>query len=562
MPKFGNIAIKMNIPYSVRRSIRQQTALFPGKWPCRPQDNRDQRYMRFFSLPRPAFLVACTIALTVIAAVLVLGKGLGDADGYLTRDSSSYLELAENLIAGNGVTVLNTGAGVAASERFATWPIGYPGFIALVSGITGVSTFLASKLINIGFLVLAVLAVVRGFGRDGPILALLLLTGGTLEIFAFSWSEAPFIALMVLFALALARVMPSGAPLKAGQLFWLCLLAFALFLTRYIGLFALAPLLVVALLKLRNHDLRPALLLAGTAGVAGALALAYLLYNSAATGHATGIPRPAAMETHADLLSALGIALVRELVLPIPYWVATDIKHNAILGLVLIFILALTVLAARMPSEDPAPATRARAQAFLLVGGFYLASMIALRWISFFDPFGYRLLGPGTVIVLIGIFAGLLAYRPSLRAPVFLGLLGMVALSLVVHAMMLRSNTVPGGYAAGVDTRAAAYVDLPPGAIVLYGLRHLRYQRADVHLFNPNRHSDMGEDDPIDVLMAELDPSRPVYLELGRWALEAEETAPSQALRDFITTCERESYLHQIVQEAGIWKCIALSKSP
>lgn len=518
--------------------------------------------MRFFNLPRPAFLVAFTIALTVIAAVLVLGKGLGDADGYLTRDSSSYLELAENLIAGKGATVLNTGAGLAGSAHFATWPLGYPGLIALVSGITGVSTFLASKLINIGFLMLAVLAVIRGFGRDGPILALLLLTGGTLEIFAFSWSEAPFIALMVLFALALARVMPPGAPIKAGQLLWLCLLVFALFLTRYIGLFALAPLLVVALFKLRDHDLRPAVLLAGTAGVAGALALAYLMYNHAMTGHATGIPRPAAMETHAELISELGIAVLREVVLPIPYWVGTDIKHNAILALVLVFALGLALLAMRRDPKDPSPTTRARAQAFLLVGGFYLAGMIVLRWTSFFDPFGYRLLGPGTVIVLIGVFAGLLAYRPTLRGPVLIGLAGMATLSLAVHAMMLRGNAAPGGYQAGAETRAEAYAALPPGAIVLYGLRHLRYQRPDVHLFNPNRHSDMGEEDPVDVLMAELDPSRPVYLELARWALEAEETAPSQALRDLITTCERESYLHQIVQQAGIWKCIALYKSP
>ncbi len=517
--------------------------------------------MRFPSLPSSTVLLVLTLALTAVAAVLVLGKGLVDADGYLTRDSSSYLELAENLLMGQGVTVLNTGAGVAAAERFATWPIGYPGLIALVSGLTGVSTFLVSKLLNIGFLFLAVLAVARGFERDGAILSLLLLTGGTLEIFAFSWSEVPFITLMVLFALALARVLPSGAPLGAGQLFWLCLLAIALFLTRYIGLFALAPLLVAAALKLRDHDLRPALLLAGTALVAGAVALAYLLYNKAATGHFTGIPRPAAMETHAELLGALGMALLREIILPIPYWVGTDIKHNAILALVLLFILVLVVLAPRTPRADPDPEARARVQAFLLVGGFYMAAMIALRWTSFFDPFGYRLLGPGTVIVLIGVFAGLLAARPLLRGPVFLGLLGMSLMSLAVQAMMLRSSAVPGGYAAGVETRAAAYAELPPGAIVLYGLRHLRYQRADVHLFNPNRHSQMGEEDPIAVLMAELDPTRPVYLELGRWALEAEETAPSAALRDLIRSCDHDIYLHRITQEAGVWTCQGAGKS-
>lgn len=517
--------------------------------------------MRFPDLPKPAFLLAITLTLTALAAVLALGKGMADANGYLTRDSTSYLELAANLLAGNGLTVLGTGATPAGAMHFATWPAGYPALIALLSKVFGLSGFLASKLLNIGFLFLAVGVVARAFGRDGPILALVFLFAGTVEIFAFSWSEAPFITLMTLFAVALARVLPAGQPVRSGQALLLCVLALALFATRYIGLFALAPLGIAVALKLRDHDLPSALRLGFAAGLAGAGALAYLLYNKAASGHFTGIPRPPATETHGELLGALGIAVLREVVLPIPYWVSSDIKHNIILGLVLCFALTLTLLAFRSAPQTPEPARRALTLSFLLVAGSYLAAIIFLRWTNFFDPFGFRLLGPGSALLFISLFSGFLARYPSLRGVCFAGLVVMAGLSLAVHAMMLRSVAVPGGYAAATASRATAYAELPAGAIVLYGVRHLRYQRADVHLFNPSRHSAIGPGDEVEVLMEELDPTRPVYLELSRWALEAQDVAASDALRTLIASCDRSFYLHQILFQDGVWRCLPFART-
>ena len=283
--------------------------------------------------PRSAVIWAVSVTLLALCAVaLIFGKSLTTLDGYLTQDSASYLELAERLLSGHGFTVSNSGLGTAGEQRFATWPVGYPTLIAGVSAGLGVTPFIAAKLLNAGCLLLGMYAVARAFGAAGPALALVFLFAGTLETFTFSWSEAPFTVLMVLFAITLSRFMGAAAPGIWGLLV-LTGLAIALFMTRYIGLFALAPIALVAAARAQRGDLATALRLGLAAAVAAAVALAYLQFNAQATGYATGVPRPPAQESAFELLAALGLAVFRELVLPIPYWVGTEMRHNALLGL-------------------------------------------------------------------------------------------------------------------------------------------------------------------------------------------------------------------------------------
>lgn len=503
---------------------------------------------------RAAVLWGALVSLLAACAVaLIFGKSLADLNGYLTQDSASYLELAERLQQGHGFTVSNSGLGNAGDQHFATWPVGYPALIAAISAGLGVTTFTASKLLNAGCLLLGMFAVARAFGAVGPALALVFLFAGTLETFTFSWSEAPFTALLALFAISLSRFM-GNAPPGIWGLLTLTGLAILLFMTRYIGLFALAPIAVVAAWQAQRGDLTTALRLSLSAAATAAMAFGYLSYNKLATGFSTGVPRPAAEESAPELLSALAVAVFRELVLPIPYWVASDFRHNAILAIVVLALSFVTLKTARSPVEKPGAGTRALCLSFLLVGLCYLGAIIAARFSSHFDPFGFRLLSPGMTLLFIGLFALLIGHRPAAR-PAICGMLGlMAALSLAVHAVMLTSNHAPGGYKAGLEARARAYAALPEGAIVLYGIRHLRYQRPDVHIFHPGWHAPLSIAEDFNTMMAALDGRRPVYVEMGRWALNSAEQPA--ALRAFIATCDPSFYLSEIRLEAGRWVCI------
>jgi len=143
----------------------------------------------------------------VASCALILTKSFLSPSGYLSYDSASYLGVAENILLGNGLFVSNEGRFDAHQEYFAIQPIGYPLMIYAVAELFDISTFLASKLLNVSFFLGCMAVISTSFGRNGPILALVMAFGGTLQIFSYTWSEVPFIFSLICFSALTANVL-------------------------------------------------------------------------------------------------------------------------------------------------------------------------------------------------------------------------------------------------------------------------------------------------------------------------------------------------------------------
>ena len=171
-------------------------------------------------------LIFATISLMIIRDAYINGV-------YITADSDGYLREAVNLVAGNGFAY----DGLAGyGSWFANWPIVYPAMIAAVMACTGFNAYLASKVVAIIILALIILVLRAFFGKNAWIYSLALFNTGIVMIFYHTWSEIPFILFMLVFALALGRIVSEENP-SVCMYVVLTISGTLCFLTRYFGIF-------------------------------------------------------------------------------------------------------------------------------------------------------------------------------------------------------------------------------------------------------------------------------------------------------------------------------------
>ena len=351
---------------------------------------------------------------------------------------------------------------------------------------------------------------------------------------------------------------PVGYPsLIAAASLTIC--ALALFLTRHIGLFALGPILAITTVHLARGSGITALRLGVAATAVASAVFVYLTYNKFATGFSTGVPRVPAHETNLELLAALSRVLFHELVLPIPFWFASDIRHNVLLAVTALALIYVAVRIARSPVNKPEPEYRNLCLSFLLVGLSYLNAIIVARWNAYFDPFGYRLLNPGVTLGLVGLFAALADCYSAAQTAIGGAMVLIAGISLAVHTIMLHSRAVPGGYKAALQTREETYGHLPSGTIVLYGSPHLRYQRPDVHILNPSWHGPLSITEDFSAMMTAFDTTRPVYVEVNIWAQNSSDQSPAH--RQFLDACDPAFYIIRVRPEMNHWLCEPIARS-
>ena len=192
------------------------------------------------------------IFLLTTANILVLSYNT--ANGYISPDSANYLGLAERILSGHGLFVSTDGRTENSEVLFALWPVGYPSLIAFFAWSLGVSTFLASKILNAVLLNLAVFVMYRALGRAGLISAGILLTAGTLTNYTYTWSEAPFLTALIILCLFLAGILNGRYIVTISVTFILVGLLVAIFLFRYIGLFAIIPTALVSIYIYKKGD--------------------------------------------------------------------------------------------------------------------------------------------------------------------------------------------------------------------------------------------------------------------------------------------------------------------
>ncbi|WP_413717410.1 hypothetical protein [Silicimonas sp. MF1-12-2] len=456
---------------------------------------------------------AIVVLAFLFAFALVTTKVLLSENGYVSPDGTNYLGVAANISAGEGPFVSNDGRGAAVSTYFAVWPIGYPLFVAGVAKITGSSVFIASKILNLILLAGSMAIVMRTFSQNGPILALILLFGGSLEIFSLSASEGLFIFLLMLFSMLLGRLIDDDESAGPGVFIALLLAGIAIFLTRYIGLFVVAPAAVVSVVLYARGRFLSALFLLAVAGTIGLFAAGYLYINQSMTGFATGMERIPAPESPAGFLKMLGIGIVRELVFPIASWEPWETGQNIIFAVYLLICGVLAVFLFKAGNDTVRPALSSRQQSFLLVGLAYFGAIVLARWLSQFDNLNYRLLGPGTVLITVATFDYLLAAFPRRRTAISAFMVVTVGLAFLDQARLIQEARRGPTFYQATEEREARYRDVPDSTIVIFGDMHQRYLRPDLHLAFPMTRPYSAITEDWSSFIADLDSSRDLFID-------------------------------------------------
>lgn len=348
------------------------------------------------------------LLLLFVALVLTIWlRAVVEATNYCTPDSNFYLKVAENLLNGKGLVRPNNYpfSRSTGDVYFAVWPAGYPVLIAGLSFITGFSLLVSSKILNLLFLGFTFILLYRWLGRQAWFPALYFCAFGMLEVYSYTWSEAAFLFFLVWLGFLLQRQLQHQhydternwhfVPLT------FCLIG--LFLFRYAGLiyfFLVAGFMLWYTLR-KNYRLAANYFVA--LALASSFVLAYLYYNYLQTGYFTGGERIfPEQETFGFFLLVLLKGLANQFFLARNYYFY-NYSDNLFVALMVLQLAVCSLLFLNRkyltkPLFDP------KARTLLLLGGFYLLSIIVLRKLSPFDKFDYRILAPFGVPVFLALF--------------------------------------------------------------------------------------------------------------------------------------------------------------
>lgn len=466
--------------------------------------------------------LALSLGIGLLLASLLVARCLIDTDGFLSPDSTNYLSLAANLNEGRGFVFAGDGRFPARLHHFAEWPAGYPYLIHLLCAVTGASVFLSSKLVNMTLLLASAGLLGATFGRNGPLFVLTLAFAAYLDIFAYTWSEVPFIFLLLCAAGSLA-----GIWVKPQREALVCSLALglscaALFLSRYVGAFAISLIAIAVLISACRRQYLAAffnlLLLSAVIALIGG----YLRYNALLTHYATGMPRLAPTDSPGDRLIMLARALWSEAVVPVATFDFADWRAWGAAAIEVLGMLAV-LRSVRRSYPDWARAIRfdALSLAFFIVGALYLAAIITLRWFNQFDPYDFRLLGPGTLMLIVACLRmALLSWPAASRA--MAALVGAMASLSVMLALWQTENVPNPGYFANAHAIAARYASVPKHAVVLFGNDHVRYLRPDLFVTLPVCPPWFDGQESWDHFLSHVDKRKQVFVDMEGPALMAD----------------------------------------
>ena len=338
----------------------------------------------------------------VLLAVLVF-RIVVHEDHYTTPDSIAYLEAAQQL-QGWSMTGTSQKAEQEIKEIFILWPVGYPASIALVSALTTLPVLVSSKIVNFIFLGLIFFLLYRWFGKNAWFITLGFFAYGSLEIMSHTWSEGPFLFLVLLLTYIISKDLKRE---KTSSFLFLklTLTLFFLFLFRYVGvIYSLFAFLVSVKIFLEGNKIK-ALHYWIALFFSGLMASTYLLYLKLISGHHIFEERffPFS-EQPSDFFKNLMIGLLNECSLARNYFFKgpPDMLYIFLtllqVGVVIILFRHRKYLSRPVLGDWDT-------KLLVLMGGFYLISIVILRSVSPFDSFDYRLLAPFSFPVMTGLLA-------------------------------------------------------------------------------------------------------------------------------------------------------------
>ncbi len=371
------------------------------------------------------------ILFLLIAAVVVL-RIIAEPTSFVSPDSTYYLAAADHVIKGEGLIAPNPLA-PHADVYFAIWPAGYPLCIAGVGLLTGTSVLLASKIVNLLFLGLTFVLLFRWFGEKSWFIALCFCSFGMLEIYSYSWSEAPFLFFVLLLCYFVTKDLEKDSGPRLFFQLVFCLTA--LFLFRYAGLIyyvGVAGLLLYFMIKkqwLKAGYYFSALFFASI------LVCGYLLLNKGMTGYYTGIGdrMQPQMESLQQFVMLLIVGLWNQLTLARQSSLSgeLDILYIALLMIQLGVMAVLFYYREKMQVKF---FKNTETKILVVFAFFYLIVIVVLRKIQPFDPFDYRIMAPFS----LPIFVALLGRLTKEDAALYLNkvqawIVGFMLLSLMVN---------------------------------------------------------------------------------------------------------------------------------
>ena len=360
------------------------------------------------------------IAIFAIVAATIVLRVVVESTGYCTPDSEYYLEAAQNILDGRGfyhsnqypIPKVKTPKN---QTYFAVWPLGYPLLIAGFAFFFSISVFWASKLVNIFFLGLCFLLFRKMNRKNAYLLSLTMLSFTFLEVFSYTWSEAPFIFGMLWFAYLLYYYLQNVNNFKCLLLlFSSCLF---LFLIRYIGGFSFLILGSICAWFMLQKKYKPAFKLLSILVLLNIIGGLYFYNNYLQTGYLTGGERLFPdRESWGLFIWYLFVGLFNEFfIIRNYYWRGGS--PDTLFWITSIFQVLLMVFIYFKYLKEQLTFIYFRnnlATLYVVIGMIYLLILIFIRLFSPFDPFDYRLLSPFSICMYTALF--ILLINPKLTA--------------------------------------------------------------------------------------------------------------------------------------------------
>lgn len=421
-----------------------------------------------------------------LLTIAILSKSYFSAHGFLSPDSINYLSLAQNLIDGNGFSYYSP-YGTTEKTHFSVWPVGYPVLIYILSKLSGISVFWASKVINIFFIGMVLIVLRNLFNKSAYLYGLILFFYSFITIFTYTWSETAFIFGIVWFSASLFKFANNSKKLLPIA-FSLLFSSIFMFLSRYVGMFSIVliglfgiyfwfvkkdkfkffVLILISIIKL--------LIISG-----------YFYYNLIKTGYISGMQRIPAPETNLELFKSLLSALFRELLIITPDPPNSNFKlFFFFLYFILIFLFLknrkriFTSISNKVKGQVSLPFI------FGLVGFVYLLFIILMRWRTHFDTLNFRLLAPGSFLIFIA-FIKYIEDKTTAKFFNFFKIL-LISTSLLsfiynVPLIIRWENSIT--YNENIKSIKKRYNKIEKNSIIIFGNEHLMYLYSDLIVLIP-----------------------------------------------------------------------------
>lgn len=370
------------------------------------------------------------ITIFFVMAITIILKSYFDSSGYLTYDSTNYLSLAQNLIDNHSFYIYGPNM---KKVFFAIWPVGYPFLIFLTAKITGLSVFLASKLLSILSIGLILYLFKRLFNKNAYLYGLIFFSASLIEIYSFSWSETVFIFCLVWFSTSIYFLLTS---LKINPLIYLSILfsSLFLFLTRYIGAFSFGIVGFVGLYYFFiKKDNSKSFILISIALINLILMSIYLHHNFVESGYITGQPRSFPPQSNAHQL----VMVINSIILGIAFFSNNVIWKNfsfPLFQFILIFLLFIKYRKSII-SQSTIKQFIILPTVFSSIGLVYLILIVFLSWNGYIEKLYFRLLAPGIFLIFIAI----INYFEKHSIPKYFNLLKILLLSISIYSWILNA---------------------------------------------------------------------------------------------------------------------------